>query len=64
MWFSLSLPPCSSGMQLGLSCSAQMGDPIEANQILNVIKGLFTKRWLELAPYHGNYLEISCSIPE
>lgn len=51
-------------MQLGLSYAAQMGDPIEANQILHMIKGLFMKRWLELAPYHGNYLEISSSIPE
>lgn len=64
MCCSLFLPPCASGKQLGLGCVAQMGDPIEANQILHMIKGLFMKRWLELAPHHGNYLEISSSIPE
>lgn len=31
-------------MQLGLGYSAQMGDPIEVNQILHMIKGLFMKR--------------------
>lgn len=64
MWCSSSFPPCPSGIQLGLGYSAQMGDPIEVNQILHMIEELFMKRWLELAPYHGNYLEISSSIPE